>query len=167
MKITVNSTKNQSFKTVLQQFKVARPELPWFSPHASVFVIASPTARAAVGEANETWWLAAQQSGLMEINNHSMDHDYGGLTVSVKETILLGTTIKIPVMGAPAVNSFDRMSTTMQAFNEVVLSSKYIKGKIGAEPDLFAYPFGQGKPGRFIYNWMTQNEPVRNFVCEA
>ena len=63
--------------------------LPPGSPHASSFVIASPAARTAIDDFNvppqfggpgnqshrDYWWAAAQNSGFMEVYNHSADHD--------------------------------------------------------------------------------------------
>ncbi len=55
--------------------------------HMSNFVIVSPAARAildqkcliGLGWWGDDWWLDAQQSGLMSIENHSWDHNHGVL----------------------------------------------------------------------------------------
>ncbi|MGJ8662503.1 MAG: polysaccharide deacetylase family protein [Marinicella sp.] len=55
--------------------------------HMSNFVIVSPEARKILDEKcligkswwQDDWWLTAQQSGLMSIENHSWDHNHGVL----------------------------------------------------------------------------------------
>ncbi|TDR23624.1 polysaccharide deacetylase family protein [Marinicella litoralis] len=55
--------------------------------HMSNFVIVSPAARVILDEKclvgrgwwTDDWWLAAQKSGLMAIENHSWDHNHGVL----------------------------------------------------------------------------------------
>jgi hypothetical protein len=55
--------------------------------HATSFVIVSPTARAALDRScmigagwwNDNWWQPATASGLMDIANHSWDHNHDAL----------------------------------------------------------------------------------------
>src|SRR5206468_2879829 len=66
---------------VLSAFKQAHPNLPFGSPHASALVIASPVARSFFWEPqgwDDSWWWAAQNqsNNLMEVYNHSIDHDH-------------------------------------------------------------------------------------------
>ncbi len=85
-----------SARTAMQSFKAAHPELPAYSPHAAVFVVASPRAREIIDTElppygflpyqsgrnnylNDHWWRAANASGFMEIYNHSTDHDHCAL----------------------------------------------------------------------------------------
>jgi hypothetical protein len=151
-----NGCFTKSFYRILQEFKNSHPELPANSPHASSFVIASPVARNIIGGSNlsDEWWYAAHHSGLMEIYNHSLDHDH--------------TTIQGPILDSEphfvanppftqGVNisaggyyngiwagqgNFQSIMNFNAAYAEVILAGEYIEDKIGVHPDLFAYPYG-------------------------
>ncbi|MFP2905827.1 polysaccharide deacetylase family protein [Pyxidicoccus sp. 3LFB2] len=149
----------KSFKRILQEFKASTPGLPWYSPHAASFVIASPVARRVMSyrtglPLSDGWWAEAQNSGLIEIYNHSADHDNSHITGSYWDYDL---NTLIPVMGAPGMDNFYRMTTDAQAHTEVVSAAAYIRGRTGAWPDLFAYPNGRGAPGSYIHTWMLGN----------
>lgn len=157
----------KSFRRVLQEFKAAHPELPWNSPHASSFVIASPAARATISAfnnipINDNWWYAANQSGIIEIYNHGADHDHSALQSTVYDSSF---GAYIPVNGAPAENRFYRTDTSAEAYHQVVTAAAFITGRTGAWPDLFAYPRGEGqpdKPDNFIHEWFVNNSPIHN-----
>jgi hypothetical protein len=149
----------KSFKTVLQEFKAAHPTLPWYSPHAAIFVIASPAARLKIDDVsylypsgstgvndhmNDTWWSAANSSGFMEIYNHSADHDHGSITSATYDASM---DIYIPVRGYDGgvwvgQDDFAGIDTLDESIVEVQFAAEYIQSKIGAWPDLFAYPYG-------------------------
>jgi Polysaccharide deacetylase len=138
----------KSFRAVLQDFKAAHPDLPWYSPHAASFVVASPVARAIIGGTgiNDYWWQAANSSGIMEIYNHSTDHDHNTISGPFWDAYL---DTYIPVRGYATVgnwqggNEFFRIDNYESSKRAVTTSASYISSKIGgAWPDLFAYPFG-------------------------
>jgi len=138
----------KSFRAVLQDFKAAHPSLPWYSPHASSFVIGSPVARSVIfgPYMNDSWWAAANASGLIEIYNHSADHDHITLTSGPYWDPDLSTNI--PILGYSSSPSWSGGGNFLGIDNyesstrEIVNSSSYIATKIGAMPDLFAYPNG-------------------------
>ena len=138
----------KSFRAVLQEFKAAHTDLPWYSPHAVSFVIGSPVARAVIlpGYLNDTWWAAANSSGIMEVYNHSADHDHVTLNGPFWDAAL---STYIPVRGYNTIgnwqgaNEFWRIDNYESSYLAVTASAAYISSKIGpAWPDLFAYPFG-------------------------
>ncbi len=145
---------------VLTDFIAANPGMSWY-PHVSVFVIASPKAREFISLANpsgcaltptpgkvtclafrDDWWQSAQNTGLMEIYNHSADHDHDAITSQVIDYDFYGNAIRV---GGPYTgHNFARMASNAEAGVEVAEAAAFISSKIGgAWPDLFAYPFGQ------------------------
>lgn len=151
----------KSFYTVLSEFKDAHPSLPWYSPHAASFVIGSPVARGIIAGSDMTddWWYDAQNSGLMEIYNHSADHDHTSITSQVYEP---DTHFSLPSHGRVgtylAVRGYHLdgdwtgqgtfLDTTSYFISdaEVRGSANYIANEIGVWPDLFAYPYGGYTP---------------------
>ena len=105
------------------------------SVHASCFVIASPLARTETDNnelhgrvwLHSDWWQAAEQSGLMSIENHSWDHN----NLSASE--------------APAQprGSFMSINTLEYAEHEIRQASTLLKRLLGRAPTLFAYPYGE------------------------
>ncbi len=101
------------------------------------FVIASPKARAeiAVNDFDDPhflthqWWLGAQQSGLISIENHGWDHSHPALDRVIQRRQLR--------------NSFVPVAT----FDECDCHVNHAAGEIarhlgGLRPELFAFPFG-------------------------
>ena len=158
----------KSARTVLTEFKNLHPELPWYSPHASSFVIASPVVRSYLGGQyyNDNWWYAAQNSGLMEIYNHSTDHD-----VDATPGYPLwdaGINAYVPVGGYAdgywdGLSNFSRAANSTVAQLEVVNAANYIGGMTGAYPDLFALPFGIRNTG--LENWFANNQSLHNTLA--
>jgi hypothetical protein len=151
----------KSFKTVLQEFKNAHPDLPWYSPHAAIFVIGSTMARLRIDDhspdlepygtygvnnfMHDTWWGEANTSGIALIYNHSTDHDHPSIWQQYWDSNL-GVYIAVGGYGDGnwvGQNNFARIDTAQEAAYEVVNSAQYIQSKIAGEwPDLFAYPNG-------------------------
>lgn len=136
-----------SVYSVLKRFKDRHPELPAYSPHATVFVIASPVARdSGLGFGDEWWWAAQNQSnGLIDVGNHSADHDAPWLTFPAWDPYL-NTHLRIGSIAdgnwsRPA--DFARIDTWGEADVEVYRAALFISGKTGVWPTLFAYPYGQ------------------------
>lgn len=135
-----------SAKAVLNNFKAAHSGLPWNSPHATSFVLSSPVARGAINSTllTQSWWASAQSSGIMEIYNHSADHDHVNITSQLWDPYLFRY---LPAAGYGdgdwfGKNQFSRINTYQEADVQVARSAAYISGVIGVWPDLFAYPFG-------------------------
>lgn len=118
---------------ILQQFaRQHQYEQP--SVHASCFVIASPLARSETdrnelhgcGWLNSDWWLNAEQSGLMAIENHSWDHN--NISASEAQAIPRG--------------SFTGINNEQLADHEIRRASKLLQMLLGHSPQLFAFPYG-------------------------
>lgn len=138
--------------TLLRQFKEKyKSELPPYSPHATAFVIGSPTARKIIAECagvglDDDWWREVQDSGLMEIGNHSADHDHPCINQPVWDSDLL-TWLRIGSVVDESWNrpdgDFTRINSLNTAFAEIQLSARYIASKTGRWPTLVAYPYGE------------------------
>lgn len=105
-------------------------------PHlnATCFAIVSPEARRKLdtscmvgcGWWSDDWWPAAQATGLMDIGNHSWDHNHP----------MLDATVGGPA-GSFQVTSFE------QARTEIAQASRYLQQRLGRDGGvLFAYPYG-------------------------
>jgi len=135
-----------SIKSRMLHFKSTHPELPWYSPHASFFVIGSPLARMIIrgtGPSDE-WWFEANSSGIAEVFNHSTDHDHDAIRTQYWDENL---QTMIPIAGYGdgvwvGQGNFARINDPETATREVVNSAKYITSKTGVWPEMFAYPYG-------------------------
>lgn len=128
----------RSFYNILRDFQVefgasAQPHL-----HASSFVIASPAARRELDARDlwgrhwlsDRWWKAAHNSGIMDIYNHSWDHNHRDVTKVCEQSQHKG--------------SFEVIDTLAECRCEVEQAANYIHQKIQpAWPGVFAYPWGQ------------------------
>ena len=117
----------KSFHTLLQQYKVP----------AISFVIASPEARteldksciAGRNEWRDSWWNDAIDLGLLEIGNHSWDHNHDTL-----ETVAQRNQEK---------GSFHVIDTWEDADSQIRVAERYIQNKTRHRATgLFAYPYG-------------------------
>lgn len=127
----------RSMINILRDFEA---EFPGAQPglHLTSFVIASPAARAVLdrtcmigrGWWNDDWWIAAIESGLMGIANHSWDHNHD----------------QVPAGDFPGVRrgTFRTIDTEALAQLQVRRAAEYIHG-IAPNPSLrlFAYPYGE------------------------
>jgi peptidoglycan/xylan/chitin deacetylase (PgdA/CDA1 family) len=104
---------------------------------ATSFVIASPKARTTIdnsamfgnGWLSDNWWKKAEQSSLIEIQNHSWDHRHPSLVNSGEEETLGNFW---------CVNDFNSCKL------QVIQASEIIGERLGKKrPNLFAYPYGQ------------------------
>ncbi len=106
-------------------------------PHASVFVLASPEARAemdrvdyfSLGVWDHDWWAAANSSGRMSVENHSWDHNHPSLARTA----------------GPPDRPRDFLSIDEEATcrAQIEPASDYIERVAGRRPRFFAYPWGQ------------------------
>ncbi|MDA3933925.1 MAG: polysaccharide deacetylase family protein [Gammaproteobacteria bacterium] len=118
---------------IIQRFARRYPQ-DQASVHASCFVISSPLARAQADRyllhdlnwLTSDWWLKAQASGMISIENHSWDHNMAVATEA---------------MSTPS-NSFSGVRTAPQANYQILGSSELIELITGVRPYLFAYPYG-------------------------
>lgn len=131
----------RSFYNILRDFQAefgvsAQPNL-----HASSFVIASPTARRQLDERHfggrgwmtDRWWKEAEGSGLIDIYNHSWDHNHPDVTSVCEERQVKG--------------SFDVIDTDAECRCEVLQAAQSIHQQIRPSwPIVFAYPWGQSGP---------------------
>ncbi len=104
---------------------------------------------------NDNWWYAAQHSGLMEIYNHSLDHDHNSISGPVSDsdahfvsTAPFAAGVFVAAGGYSSgiwngQGNFQSINNFNAANAEIVLSGQYIASKIGVHPDLFAYPYGR------------------------
>jgi len=119
--------------SILEEF---RPRFPGW--HASSFVIASPEARAqlAAGLAadygpdlmHDRWWPDVSRGGLLQLENHSWDHNHPLVAQSAQRDNRRGT--------------FGNIDTEAEADAEIAAASDYIEQACGRRPRYFAYPFG-------------------------
>lgn len=106
-------------------------------PHVTSFVIASSNARdeldrvdyMGLGVWPDDWWQAANQSGLMNVESHSWDHNHGSLARTAQRNNERG--------------DFGRIETLQECRVEVDRASDYIERRSGRRPMFFAYPYGQ------------------------
>ena len=156
--------------TVLANFKAAHPSLPSYSPHASTFVISSPVARGMIGGQKSDWWWSAQNASnnLMEVYNHSVDHDHSNITSQQWDPFMF---TYMAVGGYEdgnwaGTNNFMRINTYQESDIEVRKSGDYISGIIGVYPDLFAYPFGHASAylkGTYFPNYASEHKTYAAF----
>ncbi len=100
------------------------------------FVIVSPGARAELDQKimggrdwwHDRWWRQAQASGLLDIENHSWDHNH---------KLLSGTD-------AAASGTFLSIQTEHLASQQIVQASDYLDRQLAPmhQSRLFAYPYG-------------------------
>lgn len=122
-----------SMLSVLVEARAAHPRLC-----VSSFVIASAQARADLeaglvddyGPAlmHDGWWRAAAHSGLMELENHSWDHNHPLVARTAQRDNRRG--------------SFLDIETEAEAEAEISAASAEIERVVGRRPRWFAYPFG-------------------------
>jgi len=111
---------------------------------ASSFVIASPLAREQIAAGlagqygpdlmHQRWWPDAARSGLLQIENHSWDHNHPLVERSAQRDNRRG--------------SFLDIETEAEAEAEIAQASDYISQACGRRPRYFAYPFGEAS--RFL-----------------
>jgi len=122
--------------SMLQILQHAKRRLPRLC--VSNFVIASPQARdvlathlvAELGQSlmDADWWSTAQASGLMQLENHSWDHNHPLLPSSVQRENKRGNFLAI--------------DSAEDAEAEIAVASDVIGHALGRRPRYFAYPFG-------------------------
>lgn len=138
--------------SMLQVLAQARRRLPQL--RASSFVIASPLARADMASAlradygedlmHERWWPSAQASGVMDIENHSWDHNHPLVAQTAQRENRRG--------------SFLDIETDAEAEAEISAASDYLERACGRRPRYFAYPFGH--VGEFLRaDWLPRRGP--------
>jgi hypothetical protein len=138
-----------SMLSVLVEARRAHPRLC-----VSSFVIASAQARADLdaglvadyGEAlmHDGWWRAAAHSGLMELENHSWDHNHPLVQRSAQRDNRRG--------------SFHDIATEAEAEAEISAASAEIERMVGRRPRYFAYPFGD-MPDFLRADWLPRRGP--------
>lgn len=126
-----------SFFSALRAFRArhgmsAQPDL-----HLTAFVIADPAARKRMDEQclvgrdwmQSRWWRAAQDSGLIAIENHSWDHNHPCLPSPGPHGLVRG--------------DFHAVATAAQAGFEIAQSQHFLAQQLAPQaPRLFCYPFG-------------------------
>ncbi len=139
-----------SMLDVLRLFKPSLPELV-----ATSFVIASPAARDALAEGlaadygedlmHSRWWRPAQRSGLIELGNHSFDHNHPLVPRTAQRDNARGGFLDI--------------ATEAEAEAEIAQASDLIEAACGFRPRHFAYPYGDVSP--FLRDdWLPRRGPA-------
>jgi peptidoglycan/xylan/chitin deacetylase (PgdA/CDA1 family) len=107
-------------------------------PHITSFVIASPEARVELDKTcmigrgwwNDAWWRDAAASGLMDIANHSWDHNHEALPERFSHGVERGT--------------FKSIATRGLADTEIRVANEFLRERVpNAGNALFAFPYGQ------------------------
>lgn len=105
---------------------------------ATAFVIASPAARQAIAQREvfgydwmrSDWWQSAQATGLLEIGNHSWDHQHSAVIDAHS--------------GRPQSGRFDDITTLALAETEIADAKRFIERVApGPAAALLAYPYGE------------------------
>lgn len=124
----------RSVLNILRDFHARHPRA---TPHITSFVIASPEARVELDRScmigrgwwNDTWWREAAASGLMDIGNHSWDHNHEGLPERFSHGVERGR--------------FGTIATRVLADAEIRVAQDFLKERVpNAGNALFAYPYG-------------------------
>lgn len=125
--------------------KACQPDL-----HLTAFVIASSEARLRIDQAcligrnwvRDSWWRAAAASGLMSIENHSLDHNHPCLTTP-------------GVDGMPR-GSFMDVNSAPRAEAEIADAQQLLARHMAPRtPQLFCYPFGHA-PDYLRHEWFPE-----------
>lgn len=141
----------RSVQSLIENFRRQHPDLPAYSPHATVFAIASPRARDAIHRAvgliaaSDDWWRAANATSTLAIHNHGLDHDHPALTQRAFDAAV-GAYIPAAGYGEGdwrGRSDFGRIDTYVEAQAQVEFAARHVERISGRWPRLFAYPFAQ------------------------
>lgn len=130
--------RQRSLFNALLDFRCERGREAQPGLHLTSFVIASPEARAVIdrrclfdrGWMRDTWWRAAQASGLISIENHSWDHNHAELPRTVQRDQVKGTFLSI--------------DSYADADAEIRQASDWLDAHCPSRAtSLFAYPYGE------------------------
>jgi peptidoglycan/xylan/chitin deacetylase (PgdA/CDA1 family) len=140
------------FLPILEDFRIEagdrQPEL-----HATCFVIASPAARAAMDREclfdgkvmSDTWWQSAIDSGLLDIGNHSWDHNHEVAPEPAPDGLPRGR--------------FHAVDSDQRAYWQIARAQDYIRERIAPRrPRHFAYPYGD-VPAFLSEHWLPEHGP--------
>lgn len=130
----------RSVASVLREFIAANPgKQP--DLNATCFEIVSPEARAALdatcmigkGWWGDGWWPQAAASGLLQVGNHSWDHNHESLPAGMSSAAWRGT--------------FAVVDSKELADREIARAAEYLAARApNAGAALFAYPYGESNP---------------------
>jgi peptidoglycan/xylan/chitin deacetylase (PgdA/CDA1 family) len=124
----------RSVLNILRDFKARHRDA---APHITSFVIVSPEARVELDKTcmigrgwwTDTWWRDAAASGLMDIANHSWDHNHQALPERFSHGVARGT--------------FKSIATRGLADDEIRAANDFLRARVPhAGNALFAYPYG-------------------------
>lgn len=138
----------KSAHSILEAFhEKYKDELPDLSPHISTFVIASKEVRKLLEENSfqDNWWATAHASKFMEVYNHGTSHDHPVIQEKLWDDEM---EVWLPESGHDdGIWEGKLMPERIVSLdsNRIYIrdSAQYIADKIGAWPDLFAYPMGK------------------------
>jgi hypothetical protein len=162
-----------SARTILANAETAHPTLFAARPLATSFVIASPRARSpdTLWYLHDDWWAAAESEGLLDIQNHSADHDSTSITTELFDNDPAFGGIPLAIGGVVdgqwnGKGDFCRigMDGVTSAYREIVLAGNYIASKTGMQPIFFANPNGGLSSGLKTY-WL--NYPTQHGIYAA
>lgn len=121
----------------LKAFQEDRGRSGAHQAHLSSFVIASPQARRELDQRDymslnvwpDHWWAQANQTGLMNVESHSWDHNHASLEETAQRDNQRG--------------DFTLIETEGECRVEIDQASDYIERQAQRRPRFFAYPYGQ------------------------
>jgi peptidoglycan/xylan/chitin deacetylase (PgdA/CDA1 family) len=128
----------RSFLNILRDFQSEYLSDSYPRLNASSFVICSPVARSELdkkgligkGWWGDEWWKPAQESGLLNIECHSWDHNHPDLDFVAQRDQVKG--------------NFASIESYVDCDVQIARSGDYIQEQLaGTRPTLFAYPWGQ------------------------
>jgi len=123
----------KSFARILREFSIQTGA----KASASSFVIASPEGRAQMDQKDyggrdwwhDRWWKTATESGNLNIESHSWDHNHPAIDPSAHKANQRG--------------GFTDINTKTECEIEIRKASEYIRSLTAKSPEFFAYPWGQ------------------------
>ena len=126
-------------RSILNRMRDFRATHPDAQVHVSDFVIVSPEAREELDKScmigrgwwNDTWWKSAVETGLMDIANHSWDHNHDALPARF-------------FRNGERRGTFSGIDSKSRADQQIRVATDYLcRNAPNPGTRLFAYPYGE------------------------
>ena len=100
---------------------------------------------------SDNWWKAAGDTGIIQIENHSWDHNHPDALLFSRK------------------HSFQTVTGLRRCNKQILKSQKYIESITGIRPTLFAYPWGESSPyllNEYLPEHKSNHSLIAAFSCE-